>query len=76
MPAGAPEGVTAWRAGPEALVAHLRAARLAGDVKLMSGLRTLEAFRALGAIDRFEIHVMPVLLGSGIPLSAPRGRRR
>ena len=28
----------------------------------------IDAFRELGAIDLYEIHVMPVLLGTGISL--------
>ena len=35
----------------------------------MGGPRTIRAFQELGAIDRLEILVLPVLLGDGIPLS-------
>ena len=48
---------------------QLRAARLEGDVHLLGGPRTLRSFHELGAIDRLEILVLPILLGSeGIPL--------
>ena len=35
----------------------------------MGGPRTIRAFQELGAVDRLEILVLPVLLGDGIPLS-------
>jgi len=39
-----------------------------GDIHLLGGPRTLRAFHELGAIDRLEILVLPILLGEGIPL--------
>jgi dihydrofolate reductase len=39
---------------------------------LVGGPRTIRAFHELGALDRLEIVVLPILLGAGIPLS-PQG---
>lgn len=68
LSADPPTGVTAWTGGAPALLAHLRAARLDRDVELLGGPRTIQAFREFGAIDRFELYLLPVLLGDGIPL--------
>jgi len=38
------------------------------DVWLMGGGVSIRAFHELGLVDRFEIRVIPVLLGDGIPL--------
>lgn len=63
-----PPAVTAWHRSPAELAAHLRATVQDGDVWLLGGPRTIHAFRALGAVDTYEIYVLPVLLGDGIPL--------
>lgn len=33
--------------------------------------RTINAFQTLGVLDRLEVIVLPILLGEGLPLSAP-----
>jgi len=71
LSADVPAGVTAWHRGAEALLAHLRAARLACDVWVMGGPRTIQTFRALGAVERLEIYLLLVLLGDGIRLFTP-----
>jgi len=38
------------------------------DVWLIGGGASIRSFHELGLVDRFEISVMPVLLGDGIPL--------
>jgi dihydrofolate reductase len=71
LPANAPAaGVIASKGGPTGLLEQLRAARLARDVQLLGGPRIIQAFLALGAIDRLGMVVLPVLLGKGIPLFA------
>ncbi len=63
---------------PEPVVADsdagalLERMRTAGhrDVHLVGGPQTLNAFRKIGALDRFELLVLPLQLGSGVPLSA------
>jgi dihydrofolate reductase len=71
LPASRPDGVTAWQHGAEALLAHLRTSPGPGHIKILGGAKTIQAFRAIGAIDRFDVFVMPVLLGDGIPFSPP-----
>jgi dihydrofolate reductase len=70
-PLDAPRAEAApYRGDPAALVAHLKR-RLAGsrkDIWHMGGGASLDAFRAAGCIDRWELAVMPVLLGAGTPL--------
>lgn len=68
LPMNAPAGVTAWHAGPTALLAHLLAANLSGDVWVFGGPKTVRTFRELGAIDQLELYLLPVMLGDGIPL--------
>jgi dihydrofolate reductase len=41
----------------------------AGDVHLVGGPRTIETFRALGALDTLELVVLPLLLGAGMRLT-------
>jgi dihydrofolate reductase len=41
------------------------------DVHLVGGPRTIRAFRELGALDRLELVILPLLLGEGIALSPP-----
>ncbi len=57
-----------WTGGAEALVSHLRETVLDGDVWILGGPKTMQAFREIGAIDSYEIYVIPVILGSGIQL--------
>jgi dihydrofolate reductase len=61
--------------GPATLVEHLRDTRIGGDVFLLGGPRTIQAFLALGAVDRLELFVLPILLGDGVPLSPPGAAR-
>ncbi len=70
LPANVPAGVIASTGGPAALVEQLRDAGLAQDVHLLGGPRIIQVLLELGAIDRLGICVLPVLLGTGIPLFA------
>ena len=38
------------------------------------GGKLIASFLDAGELDEFDIHVIPVLIGSGIPLVAPRHR--
>jgi dihydrofolate reductase len=51
-------------------VARLRA-RPGKNVWLMGGARIIGSFLDASAVDEFMIHVIPTLIGEGIPLSAP-----
>ena len=68
LPARLPADVFASQGGPAGLLEQLQSARLEGDVHLLGGPQTLRAFHRLGAIDRLEILVLPILLGEGVPL--------
>jgi dihydrofolate reductase len=51
------------------LLEKLRAANRGGDVHLIGGPRTIETFSALGALDKLELVVLPLLLGDGMRLT-------
>jgi dihydrofolate reductase len=67
IPADAPEAVVAVPS-PEELIAQLRATDIEGDVQLLGGPSTIAAVTAAGGLDELGVVVLPVLLGSGIPL--------
>jgi dihydrofolate reductase len=71
LPAGTPAHVTAGLKGPADLLDRLRSRPSGGDVHLVGGPRTIRAFYELGALDRLELVVLPMLLGAGLPLSPP-----
>jgi dihydrofolate reductase len=54
---------------PARLLEQIRAANHGGDVHLVGGPRTIETFRALGALDKLELVVLPLLLGDGMRLT-------
>lgn len=41
---------------------------------MMGGGELIASFLDAGEIDEFDIHVIPTLIGKGIPLIAPRHR--
>jgi dihydrofolate reductase len=63
-------GVVASQGGPVGIVAQVRASGLEKDVQLLGGPSTVRAFLEAGALDRLGMVVLPVLLGTGIPLFA------
>ena len=67
-PEGMPDDVVV-DADPAALLERLRAANRGGDVHLVGGPRTIETFRALGALDELQLVVLPLLLGGGMRLT-------
>jgi|SRR5215831_10057376 len=44
------------------------------DIWMMGGAGIIGSFLDAGAIDEFMIHVIPTIIGEGIPLIAPRRR--
>ncbi|MGI8449322.1 MAG: dihydrofolate reductase family protein [Streptosporangiaceae bacterium] len=72
LPAGTPEHMVTARLGPAHLLDQLRSRPSGGDVHLVGGPQTIRAFRELGALDRLDLVVLPMLLGEGLPLS-PQG---
>jgi dihydrofolate reductase len=69
LPPDTPADVIAGGDGPAALAERLRTRGSDGDVHLVGGPRTIRAFHEVGALDRLELVVLPILLGDGIPLS-------
>ena len=70
LPANSPAGVIAV-GGPQEMAKQLRSRGSDGDVHLVGGPRTIRAFHEIGALDRLELVILPILLGNGIPLSPP-----
>jgi dihydrofolate reductase len=54
---------------PVQLLDRLREANHGGDVHLVGGPRTIETFRALGAVDKLGLLVLPFLIGEGMQLT-------
>jgi dihydrofolate reductase len=67
-PEGTPEDVVV-ESDPERLLEKLRAANQGRDVHLVGGPRTIETFRALGALDKLGLIVLPLMLGAGMQLT-------
>src|SRR5919204_2128720 len=54
---------------PARLLEKLRAANQGSDVHLVGGPRTIETFRDLGALDKLELVLLPLLFGAGMKLT-------
>ncbi|WP_329339899.1 dihydrofolate reductase family protein [Streptomyces sp. NBC_00663] len=67
-PEGTPDHVTT-DSDPARLLERIRAANKGGDVHLVGGPRTIATFHALGALDRLELVVLPLLFGGGTRLT-------
>ena len=73
LPATAPASAFAWDGGdPAGLVERLRG-EAAGGVWIVGGGKTAGLFLAAGLLDEVELTVVPLLLGSGIPLWPEEG---
>jgi dihydrofolate reductase len=64
-PEGTPDHVVT-DSDPEALLEQLPEE---GDVHLVGGPKTIEAFRALGALDKLGLIVLPLMVGDGMRLT-------
>ncbi len=60
-------GITFTAADPRALVRELKA-RPGKDIWLCGGAALTQTLAAAGLIDRYELTVIPTLLGGGVPL--------
>jgi dihydrofolate reductase len=69
-PSGTPDHVV-LESDPVLLLEKLRAANRGGDVHLVGGPRTVETVRALGALDKLGLIVLPLLIGEGMRLTPP-----
>jgi dihydrofolate reductase len=54
---------------PDRLVDRLREANRGRDVHLVGGPRTIETFRARGALDKLGLILLPLLIGDGMRLT-------
>ncbi|HEY0971406.1 MAG TPA: dihydrofolate reductase family protein [Gemmatimonadales bacterium] len=68
-------GVTVVSEGAAEVVAALRAEPGDGDIWLFGGGELFGRLLAAGQVDSVEVTVVPVLLGSGVPLLPPGGPR-
>ena len=73
-PASLPPETEVWSLGVPALISHLRT-RAEQDVWVVGGGQLQRAFLEAGALQRLDLFVVPVLLGSGVPLF-PASRHR
>ena len=67
-PSGTPEQVVV-DGDPGRLLERIRQANRGGDVHLVGGPRTIETFRALGALNKLGLIVVPLLMGDGMRLT-------
>jgi dihydrofolate reductase len=67
-PEGTPDHVVS-DSDPARLLDRIRAANNGGDVHLIGGPKTIETYRRLGALDRLEVVVVPLLFGGGMQLT-------
>lgn len=72
-PAADPPGVEFVRQSLATFANRLRATP-GKDIWMMGGAGLIGSFLDAGQIDEFSIHVIPTLIGKGIPLVAPRHR--
>jgi dihydrofolate reductase len=64
VPAGAPDRVVIDD-NPARLLERLRGENNGGDVHLVGGPKTIETYRALGALDEFRLMLLPIFVGKG-----------
>lgn len=67
-PSGTPDHVV-FDGDPTRLLENVQAANKGGDVHLVGGPKTVETFRALGALDKLGLILLPVLIGEGMRLT-------
>jgi dihydrofolate reductase len=70
--AGTPDRVVT-DGDPVRLLERMRQSNRGGDVHLVGGPRTIETYRALGALDKLHLIVLPLLLGDGMRLTPSLG---
>jgi dihydrofolate reductase len=66
--AGTPDDVVV-ESDPARLLERIRETNRGGDVHLVGGPRTIATFRALGALDKLGLLVLPLLVGGGMQLT-------
>jgi dihydrofolate reductase len=73
LPDNTPEHVQTAPTVPE-LIKLMQAAGVTGDVHLVGGPITIQAFRETAALHELTLALVPIIQGSGVPL-APAGSR-
>jgi dihydrofolate reductase len=68
-----PDGARAWTKTVEETATWLQEQAGDGDIWILGGAQTIQAFQFAGMIDRMDIFVIPVLLGGGIRLFNDEG---
>ena len=63
-----PANTSVWRAPLAELLTHVRQTGSDRDVWVLGRPKTINDFSELGTIDSYELFVIPILLGDGIPL--------
>lgn len=63
-PADTPDGIV-FDDDPTRLLERLHASNKGGDVHLVGGPKTIETFRALGALDEIHLLELPIFTGTG-----------
>jgi hypothetical protein len=71
LPERTPDHVTTAPTAGE-LIERMEAAGISGDVHLVGGPSTMQAFREIGALAEVRLAVIPLIQGGGLPL-APTG---
>jgi dihydrofolate reductase len=61
---------------PAELLELMRTADFTGDVHLVGGQQTINAFRDIDALDSFGVITLPILLGNGTRLTPPDSARQ
>jgi dihydrofolate reductase len=69
LPPQTPPEVVVISGGPAEAADRLRSRGSAKDVHVVGGPRTIAGLAEIGALDRLEVVVLPLLLGTGVPLS-------
>ena len=69
LPDGAPDDIVT-EADPAALLDRMREAGFEGDVHLIGGPKTVEAFLSIGALDQLGVVMLPLIAGGGVPFSS------
>ena len=64
-PSGTPDHVVV-ESDPARLLEKVRTANRGADVHLVGGPRTIETYRALGALDQLGLIVLPLVIGEGL----------
>jgi dihydrofolate reductase len=67
-PAGTPDHVV-FDSDPARLLEKIRESNQGRDVHLVGGPTTVETFRSLGALDKLQLIVLPLLFGAGMRLT-------